>query len=168
MVKSGMVAIVMGGCLLAGAAIAQTEKEPVLSCEYCDLRGAQMGVEEYLGRNLSFATLTGADFRGADLSNIVFLGANLSGADLRGTTLTNTFFTGGANLESADLRGAEMHGTFFTNAKLRNADLRGANLTKGSLESADLTGAKIDGLVISETYFCDTIMPDGSVRNDDC
>lgn len=146
-------------------AFAQTQP---FECRGCDLRGLDIGVKEYLGRNLSGAILPKADLRGADLSNVVFLGADLNQADLRGTTLTNTFFTGNAKLEQADFRGAQMNDTFFTNANLRNADLRGATLTKGSLESADLTGAQIEGFTMTDPFLCKTIMSDGTIRNDDC
>ena len=146
---------------------AHSQTQP-FECIDCNLRGIQIGVEEYLGRNLSGAILLNADLRGSDLSNVVFLGADLRRADLRASTLTNTFFTGGADLQDADFRGATMNGTFFTDANLRNADLRGAVLTSGSLENADLTGAQIDGFVMVAPFLCNTTMPDGIIRNDSC
>lgn len=154
--------------VFGGVSLAQAQPLNIFECQNCDLRGTDMGVREYLGRNLQNSQLAGADFRGADLSNVVFLGSDFAGADLRGTTLTNTFFTGDTNLQFADFRGAMMVGTFFTGASLRNADLRGATLIDGSLEETDLTGAKIEGLTLLNTFFCDTIMPDGTMRNDDC
>lgn len=77
----------------------QSETSP-FECVGCNLRGVDMGTEEYLGRNLSGAILRDADLRGANLSNVVLMGADLRGADLRNTILTNTFFTGSANLQN--------------------------------------------------------------------
>ncbi len=148
---------------------AQTETEKLpFECVGCNLSGINAGVTTYLGRKWEGAILRQANLRGANLSNVVLMGADLRQADLRDSILVNTFFTKGANLEQADLRGATMKGTFFTNANLRQADLRGVTLIDGSLERADLRGAKIDGLKMVKTFFCKTIMPDGTIRNDNC
>lgn len=55
------------------------------------------------------------------------------------------------------------------NCDLRNADLRLTDLSDASLESANLYGAilnraNIRNANIDGVLFCDTIMPDGSIR----
>jgi hypothetical protein len=59
------------------------------------------------------------DFSGANLR-----GANLSEANLRG-----------ANLSEANLRGANLRGANLSEADLRGANLRGANLSEANLPS---------------------------------
>jgi hypothetical protein len=44
-------------------------------------------------------------------------------------------------------------------------DFRGADLRKANLTNADLTGAKLKGAKLKGAIFCNTPMPDGSVRN---
>jgi hypothetical protein len=88
-----------------------------------------------------------------------------SDCDLRGANLDGVDISG-ADLRSATLRGVSLRNTTMTNADLRWASLRHANFgTFGSLlgfeigwDKADLKGAK----------FCNTTMPDGTIRNDDC
>lgn len=95
----------------------------------------------------SLATLTGADLRGASAAGGNFAVANFSGANLSGADFS------GANLSGADLTGA-----FLVNTRFAGADLRGA----------DLRDAVIDGADFQAATLCETTMPDGSVRNDDC
>ncbi len=113
---------------------------------------------------LNAASLTGADLTGAELS-----GAELLFASLNGTNLTNAKLVG-ANLDFAstigtDFSGADLHGMKFADgnnsgARFTNANLSGADLTNADLTGADLTGANLDGAI-----FCNTLMPDASVRN---
>ena len=84
------------------------------------------------------ANCTGCDFarrdlRGADLSNVSYVGVDLAGSDLRGANLRN------ANLTGVDLARAD----------LRNADLRGANLTGVDLYGAQMHGARFDGVNVT-------------------
>ncbi len=87
-----------------------------------------------------------------DLSNTALPGANLSAA-----------FLPWANLRGADLRGATLRWANLSKASLTGADLRGANLHGVNLYKADLGEA-----ILSGTKFCNTIMPDGTINNDDC
>ncbi len=61
--------------------------------------------------------------------------ANLSGADLRGAYLSD------ANLRDANLSGADLRGAYLSDANLRGADLRGAYLSDANLRDANLSGA---------------------------
>jgi hypothetical protein len=99
---------------------------------------------------------------GADLP-----GAALHHADLRGASVNY------ANLTGADLSWAQLGTTDLGHANLTNANMVhsfpieaffwGTNLTGADLTGADMSGAHLGGAI-----FCDTTMPDGSVRNDDC
>ena len=51
----------------------------------------------------------------------------------------------------------------LTKANLRAAGLRGANLSEANLSEANLSGANLSG-----AKFCNTIMRNGSINNDDC
>lgn len=97
--------------------------------------------------DFSYAQLTGADLRGVNAANTNFAGANLSGANLAG-----------ANLSGANLSGADLPGTDLTNADLSGANLRGATLTDAILSGADLQA----------TFYCETVMPDRSIKTGQC
>ena len=81
--------------------------------------------------NLSGADLRRADLRCDDLSDADLSGVNLSGADLRCANLS------GANLSDANLSHADL-----SDANLSHADLSGANLSGANLSGANLSGAK--------------------------
>ena len=49
---------------------------------------------------------------------------------------------------------------------LQGAILPDINLRGAYLRQADLTGAEIDRAYMKEVIFCNTIMPDGSIRTD--
>ena len=73
---------------------------------------------------------------------------DLRNADLRGTDLSD------ANLALANLSGADLQG-----ANLESVNFYGAILNRTNMGNANLTKANLDGVL-----FCDTIMPDGSIR----
>ena len=47
-----------------------------------------------------------------------------------------------------------------------NAGFSGTDLIKTNLTGADLTGAELDEAWVEDCIFCNTIMPDGSIRTD--
>lgn len=62
----------------------------------------------------------------------------------------DTYF-GGANLTDVDFRNVKLRKkTYFTGADLTRTNFFGVNL---------------DNAVFRNAYFCETIMPDGSIRN---
>ena len=77
---------------------------------------------------------------------------DLSDADLFNDELTN-----------ANLIGANLTGTNLSSANLSDTDLTYANLSGTDLSFVDLIFARIKG-----TVFCDTTMPDGSVKKYSC
>ncbi len=115
------------------------------------------------------AECPGANMRGVDLSEIMYdytnvgrpggvlKGANLRGADFTGAKLHGVEFTA-ADLRDAILREADLSSTY-----LYQADLRGADLTRAKFLHADMEETKLEGAI-----FCDTLMPDGTIRNDSC
>jgi uncharacterized protein YjbI with pentapeptide repeats len=95
---------------------------------------------------------TGADFRGADLSDV----------DMQYWILTGADFTN-ANLIRANLKHAKLMG-----AKLIDADLSNANLESASLRNADLSGAHLIGAelyrsIVDGAIFSDTTLSNGKV-----
>ena len=104
-----------------------------------DLSGANLR-----GADLSDADLSGANLRGADLSDADLRRANLSGANLRGADLRRANLRG-ADLSDADLRRADLSGADLSGANLRGADLSDADLRRANLSGADLSGADLSG-----------------------
>jgi len=78
--------------------------------------------------------LSGADLRGADLTE-----TNLNNADLRGANLVGADLSG-ADLVGSNLSGADLSGADLCFADLTGADLSEANLHRANLREADLTG----------------------------
>jgi hypothetical protein len=94
-------------------------------------------------------------------------GIDLSGRDLRGVD------TQSMNLMGANLRKANLAGTDLGRARLRGADLRSANLSyadlfEANLLDANLEGANLTDANLTEAKFCNTRMPDRTIRNSDC
>lgn len=85
------------------------------------------------------------------------IGARLSGSNLQALQLANINFSG-ADLSYANLQYANLE-----NATLSDANLQGTNLS-----NADLLGANTNGADIGSAIYCNTVMPDGSVDNNDC
>jgi uncharacterized protein YjbI with pentapeptide repeats len=97
------------------------------------------------------ANLSGADLRGAYLSDAIIGAANLADIDLGGAAL-NDAIIGAANLTSADLRGANLSGAIIRAPNLSGADLGGANLSGAFIRAANLGGANLRGANLSGAY----------------
>jgi hypothetical protein len=100
---------------------------------------------------------TYADFRGADLSDGVFVEAWLTGADLSGTALARVDFYR-ANFETAKLAGAVLAGSSLVRANLdeavlAGADLSGTDLRGASIYGADARRANFSGSALNGTSF---------------
>ncbi|NCJ08388.1 hypothetical protein GS597_18120 [Synechococcales cyanobacterium C] len=131
---------VINGCVI----------EPETDCTHvgAGLKYKDLSLVDLRGANLSGLTLHGASLRGANLS-----GANLSGAEFDMTVLTD-----------ADLSGADLTDAYFTLSQVSGANLQGAILKNVNLHHAG-GGASVN---LEGAQFCNTVLPDGSVRNDHC
>ena len=67
------------------------------------------------------------------------------------------------DLTAAYLSGADLVFTNLSGANLSGADLSEANLFYTNLSAADLEGANL-----TETIFCETKMPNGTIDNSGC
>ncbi len=107
--------------------------------EYKPPTSAKNLLERYAAgeRNFSGADLTLANFRDANLPDVILARTTLRGADFGGANLR------GANLTEADLSPIEHEFTKLASADLTSAILRGTNLTKASLLCTDLAGAQL-------------------------
>jgi hypothetical protein len=88
-----------------------------------------------------------------------------------GTARTNTRcdFSNSNVFRNLDAQSSNLSGSNFSNADLSGADLRAVNLSDTCLVNTDLTGAIIDESTnFHRALFCNTTMPDGSVRNAGC
>lgn len=112
------------------------------------------------GVNLLSANLYRAYLNGARLIDVNLSHGNLAGVRLVNSILINVNLSG-ADLEIADLRGAH----------LIDVDLTGANLSRAKLDYTRLCGVNLQNAILddveitSDTTFCSTTMPDGSVQN---
>jgi uncharacterized protein YjbI with pentapeptide repeats len=98
------------------------------------------------------------DFAGSDLRWANVYAAELGGApNLVGAVMNGSNFVG-ANFYGANLEAAQFVGADLTDADLRWTSLLGTNFT-----DANMSGARFDGAI-----FCHTIMPDGSVNDENC
>jgi len=104
---------------------------------------------------------------GADLSGVDFRFAVLTGADLRSVRAPLARF-GGTDLSGADLSSANLSGASLSGTDFRGANLAGADLSGTDLRGAILTEAIVEGTNFEAATYCNTLMPDGSERNDNC
>lgn len=74
----------------------------------------------------------------------------------------------GANLEGADVSNSLMDYAELNGANLKNANLSGSQMIFADLREADLSGANIEGAQMRGILYCNTIMPDGEINNQDC
>lgn len=88
------------------------------------------------GINQTIVSLSGADFRGAELRKANLSRASLGGFDLRDADLEMANLSG-AIMPRQDLRGANLRGTSFGKAYMLGADLEGADLGTADLEGPD-------------------------------
>jgi len=115
---------------------------------YSDLSANLADAPRFAGANLTgirvMANLSGADFRGANMTK-----ADFSPLESRPGQGTITSLMKNV-LKSCDFSGAELKGANFDRADLTfsrfvGADLKGANLAKTDLSKTDLTGADLTG-----------------------
>ncbi len=109
----------------------------------------------------------GCDLTSAYLSGINLTGANFEGANLRGADLSKTLLSR-ANLQKADLTNANLTGASLIGVKLSEAKLHNVMMHNVDLREANLRGVDQRGVLMYGARFCKTIMPDGSINNDDC
>lgn len=135
---------------------------------HSDVRDVNFNFTDAREANFSHANLIGTSFTGGNfqsanfekammrltsLSYANFSYANFSNADMAFTNLNHANFTG-ANLSKVDLASTDVNGVDFS-----NADMEGINLS-----DADLSGANLSGANLKDAIYCNTIMPNGSVK----
>lgn len=103
-------------------------------------------------RNLVGADLTGVDFSGLQLPDIMFDYANLQDANFEKAFLKNSSFIG-ADMPGANLRGAFLEGIIFGSGDLRNADFSGAKLRGANFGLCDLRGANFSHADLENAMF---------------
>jgi uncharacterized protein YjbI with pentapeptide repeats len=134
-----------------------------------ELQNANLSDADLKDATLAFANLTSANFKNANLKDANLVGANLTDAILINSDLENTNLAD-ADLTDSDLTGANLTDAILTDSKMINDNngIAGANLTEANLTNADLTDADLTNANLEGAIFCNTTMPDGTVRNDGC
>lgn len=97
------------------------------------------------------------DLSGADLSNVILIGANLRGASLSFANLSGADMRkanlSGANLMGAKLIKANLSEAYLMGTNLIGADLSGADLRDVNLKEARLTSAKLNRANLQRVIF---------------
>ncbi|MBI2322065.1 MAG: toll/interleukin-1 receptor domain-containing protein [Chloroflexi bacterium] len=125
-----------------------------LDLREADLREASLWRADLAGADLTGATLTLANFRGANLSEVTFIGT-----DLRWSYVKWSGFTRGAPAQ-ADLGEATLRRVLLTGADLSGANLSEANLRGAHFTATDLRGANLRGACLSRALFAATTLGD--------
>jgi len=97
--------------------------------------------------NMSDSDLSGASFRGADMSaDMKNQSMGLMGTVMKSVDATGAIFDGAnmshVNAEFAQLKGAQLHNTNLSNAKLGGANLSGASVDGLIITKADIDATK--------------------------
>lgn len=176
------------GSTLAGCELVQRTKCPGVDFHGMNLTGALLGQSDLRKANLdnvqgdnaslvlsnlagasaqrtSFVSgaVTGSDVRDARLPDTVWTFASAALADMRGSDLSGADF-GFGDLIGADLSGATLAGVDLSDSNAIGVNLTNANMRGVNLADADLTGATLTGADLTDAQYCNTIMPDGSVK----
>ncbi len=113
-----------------------------------DLSGATMAGGNMPNAFLAECNLDGANFKGAQLMDAVFVGSSLKGANLAEISGQKAIFQG-CNLEGAKITGALLFDCDFSHSNLKNVDFSGSQFLNSNFEGADLTGANFNGCSLS-------------------
>lgn len=125
-------------------------------CDDCDLSKARLEKGNHDGAHLSRALLAFTNLHRMQFSYADIQGANMEYADASYTMARNTNFTN-ADLKKANFEYANLGGSDFTNANVTGVDFSHANLYK----------AKITNEQLQEAHLYCTVMPDGTMSNND-
>ncbi|MDR3492854.1 MAG: pentapeptide repeat-containing protein [Gammaproteobacteria bacterium] len=98
--------------------------------------------------------LSGAEI-GPNHSNATLTGSNLSNA--QGYKL---------NLSNSNSRHVNFSGAYLVESNFSQSDLTGSNFDGANVAFANFAGSR--GTNLANAKFCNTIMPDGSTKNDNC
>lgn len=128
---------------------------------YSDEKSTLTDAPKFAGANLTRisvqADLSGADFRGADLTDANF--SPLEARPGKGTLTTQpsnilrSCDFSGARLGNADMTRAKLTFSRFTGADVRGVKFNGADLTKVDFAGADLSGADFTGADLYDANF---------------
>ncbi|MGL4396149.1 MAG: pentapeptide repeat-containing protein [Hyphomicrobium sp.] len=144
----------LSGAKLTGATIFR----PTI---YSDMNSTLTDAPRFAGANLQYvrlqADLSGADFRGADLSHAKFSPLEVRPGEgtlvtMRRNVLKSCNFAGALMLE-ADFRMAILHFSRFTGADLKSAQFSGADLSMTDFSGADVTGVDFSGADLDGANF---------------
>lgn len=124
------------------------------------LHKAHLAAINFSDAYLNRAILSKANLERAYFNRAILYAANLNQALMYQASLIE------ANLEKATLSHATLNHTNLSGANLRNANLEHAQLVWANLRGANLKDANLDKANLTGAKFGQTIMPDGSIRND--
>lgn len=115
---------------------------------------------------------TDIDFAGAELNRTVLRHSYLTRANFEEASLINCDWASNELIEScfrrAILRDGRFGGCTLVGADFTKAKLRDVDFTRAVLIEANFLGAEVNASVFDREgiVFCNTVMPDGTVRND--
>ena len=130
-----------------------------------DLSGADFRGSKFYINNFNGVILRFCNFSNLDLSRTCFIEADLAGANLSGACLWRVLFDD-ANLRGADLSESDLQEARFLRSNLYRVNFADARLLDTEFQEANLTGAYLGGVDLLGGRFRNTIMPNGSIKND--
>lgn len=111
------------------------------------------------------ADLQGCDFTGRDFFNYVVDGADFTGANLTNVSARYSYWVNTV-LDDANLTGVNFYASYMAGASFMGANLTGANLADVNIDGADLTDANLTGVISGGTQGEPTALPAGWVLQD--
>lgn len=107
--------------------------------------------------SLSYANLSGGDYRKANFQKVDFIRANLSKTNLSAAILDRANLweadLSHANLKGSSINGAHLNSTVFRNANINHAELRSCTWLDSDLSKAHLEGVDLSELNLSRNTF---------------
>ena len=124
--------------------------------EHVDLSGETLADLDLRGANLSEVNFIGAIFHSVDLRHANLIGAHLSESKFFDSSLEGAFL-GTADLSESQLTAANLRGASLIASNLRNADLRSTNLERTNLSwsqalGTNFTQARFTGACLKEWH----------------
>lgn len=104
---------------------------------------------------------------GGSYSGCYYGYTDLSNSNLSGANFTDAQFPY-SNLQGTNLTGSNMTAAQLGYAMMQSANLTNVNFSGAYLYGTNLSGATITGATFTSAVFCNTIMPDGTKKNDNC
>lgn len=131
-----------------------------------DLRNANLSEADLRGANLNNANLSEVDLREASFYEATIIGMNLSKANLGKANLSKVRFSN-INFCQTDIKEANLSRAFLCQSDFSNADLIGSDLSEANLSLAKLHKANLAGANLVAANLADAILSKANLNDAD-